>query len=65
MSGTFNCVGKRVALIVIRLVLAYTVRHYDFQFAPGEDGTAVIRDSENALVLKVGPCNCVFSKLEH
>lgn len=64
ITGTFNCVGKRVALIVLRMVLAYTVWHYDFEFAPGEDGKAFIRDSQNCLVLKVGPCQCMFTKVE-
>ncbi|KAF7547929.1 hypothetical protein G7Z17_g7386 [Cylindrodendrum hubeiense] len=39
--GPFNCVGQRLAMMTIRLVIAYTVWFCDAEFAPGEDGSAV------------------------
>lgn len=51
-----------MALIVLRLVLAYTVLNYDFEFAPGEDGTRIHRDAFNQLILKPGKLECVFKK---
>ncbi|KAL6695643.1 cytochrome P450 [Trichoderma pleuroticola] len=60
--GSHSCVGKRVAILVIRLVLAYTVWYYDFEFAPGEDGLAIHRDSIDASILKPGKLECVFSQ---
>ncbi|KAM0261045.1 hypothetical protein ACHAQJ_002484 [Trichoderma viride] len=62
LVGPNNCAGKRLAMIVMRFVLAYTVWYYDFQFAPGEDGTAIHRDSVNQLILKAGKLECVFSQ---
>ncbi|KAH8799714.1 cytochrome P450 [Xylogone sp. PMI_703] len=64
MVGPYNCVGKRMALIVLRLVLAYTVLNYDFKFAPGEDGTRIHKDAFNNLILKAGKLECVFEKRE-
>ncbi|KAK5651342.1 hypothetical protein OQA88_12575 [Cercophora sp. LCS_1] len=62
LSGPNNCVGKRVAMVVLRLVLSYTVLNYRFEFAPGEDGSAIHREAKDNLILKAGPLNVVFSK---
>ncbi|PTB63052.1 cytochrome P450 [Trichoderma citrinoviride] len=60
LLGPHSCVGKRIALIVIRLVVAYTVWYYEYEFAPGEDGVAILRDSVNGQILKAGKLECVF-----
>ncbi|KAK1757195.1 Tryprostatin B 6-hydroxylase [Echria macrotheca] len=62
--GPNNCVGKRLAMMVLRLVLAYTVHHYRFELAPGEDGTAIYREAKNNLILKAGPLKLVFDRRE-
>ncbi|KAK4447358.1 Tryprostatin B 6-hydroxylase [Podospora aff. communis PSN243] len=62
LVGPNNCVGKRVAMMVLRLVLSYTVQNYRFQFAPGEDGTAIYKEARNNLILKAGPLKVVFEK---
>ncbi|KAK0710627.1 cytochrome P450 [Lasiosphaeris hirsuta] len=62
ITGPNNCVGKRLAMMVLRLVLAYTVYHSRFEFAPGEDGTAIFTKAKNNLILKAGPLNLVFTK---
>ncbi|KAL7944135.1 cytochrome P450 [Trichoderma barbatum] len=60
--GPHNCVGKRLAMIVLRFVCAYTVWYYDFELAPGEDGIAIHRDSVNGQILKAGKLECVFTQ---
>jgi len=45
-----------------RLVLSYTVYHYQFGFAPGEDGTAIFKEAKNNLILKAGPLYLSFRK---
>ncbi|KAH8883039.1 cytochrome P450 [Thozetella sp. PMI_491] len=62
LIGSFNCVGKRLALCLIRHMLASTVWRYDFQFAPGETGKEIHEKARNQLILKAGPLHCVFSK---
>ncbi|KAK0736749.1 cytochrome P450 [Apiosordaria backusii] len=61
LVGPNNCVGKRMGMSVIRLVLAYTVYHYTWDFAPGEDGTRIYSESRDNLILKAGPLNVVFT----
>jgi hypothetical protein len=48
-----NCVGKRIGIILLRLFLAYTVWHYYFEFAPGEnrEGGKSVHFESRAFVL--------------
>ncbi|EHK47065.1 hypothetical protein TRIATDRAFT_194962 [Trichoderma atroviride IMI 206040] len=62
LLGPYSCVGRRLAIIVLRFTIAYTVWNYDFKFAPGEDGTSIHRDMINQAILKAGPLQCVFNK---
>ncbi|KAK4213205.1 Tryprostatin B 6-hydroxylase [Rhypophila decipiens] len=63
--GPNNCVGKRLAWMVLRLVVSYTVYHYKFQLAPGEDGKAIHEQAQNHLILSAGPLQLVFEKREN
>lgn len=54
--------GRRLAMMVLRLVLSYTVYTYRFGLAPGEDGTAIRREARNNLILKAGPLSVVFAE---
>lgn len=58
--GPFNCVGKRLALCLVRQVLASTVWHYGFKFATGEKGLEIHDKAVNQLILKAGPLYCEF-----
>ena len=49
-------------MMVLRLVLSYTVLNFRFEFAPGEDGTAIYREAKDNLVLRAGPLNLVFHR---
>ncbi|GAB1318032.1 Cytochrome P450 E-class, group IV [Madurella fahalii] len=62
LTGPYSCVGKRLAMMVLRLVLSYTVLRYRFEFAPGEDGTAIHKQAKDNLILKAGPLKLVFTK---
>ncbi|KAL7787138.1 cytochrome P450 [Trichoderma ceciliae] len=64
LIGPYNCAGKKLAMVVLRFVIAYTVWHYEFQFAPGEDGTAIYRDAANQQILKAGKLQCIFRQRE-
>ncbi|KAK4171110.1 putative cytochrome P450 E-class, group I [Triangularia setosa] len=61
LVGPNNCVGKRMGMTVIRLVLAYTTLKYMWGFAPGEDGKRIYSKSRDNLILKAGPFNAVFT----
>jgi hypothetical protein len=51
-------------MAVLRLTLAYTVWHYDFEFAPGEDGAACSDEAVNTGILTAGKLYCIFRKRE-
>lgn len=46
----------------MRFIVAYTLHEYDFDFAPGEDGTAIIRDTVNVTIVKPGKLSLSFNK---
>lgn len=50
--------------MVLRLVMSYTVYHYRFRFAPGEDGKKIYEEAKNDLILTAGPLELVFEKRE-
>ncbi|ROT36739.1 cytochrome P450 [Sodiomyces alkalinus F11] len=62
--GRYDCVGKRLARNVIRLTAAYTLWHYDFAFAPGEDGKDFESRAQWKAIVKPGKLECVFRKRE-
>ncbi|PWY64412.1 hypothetical protein BO83DRAFT_431106 [Aspergillus eucalypticola CBS 122712] len=39
-DGPYGCIGKPLALLTLRNTLVRLVTMFDFEFAPGEDGTA-------------------------
>jgi len=49
-------------MMLMRLVVAYTLFEYDFDFAPGEDGTAIIRDTVNHSLIKPGKLYLCFKR---
>lgn len=51
--------------MVLRLVVSYTVYHFKFRFAPGEDGKAIHEKAQNQLVLTPGPLHLIFEKREN
>ncbi|KAK4228689.1 Tryprostatin B 6-hydroxylase [Podospora fimiseda] len=62
LTGPNNCVGKRLAMNALRLIIAYTVMNYRFEYAPGEDGRDILGLMRDHLVLKPGPLMVTFVK---
>ena len=62
MPGRYNCVGKQLAMMEMRLVIALTLWKYDFALAPGEDGKGIFDDTLDLMILKPGKLNLVFTK---
>ncbi|KAK4671477.1 LOW QUALITY PROTEIN: hypothetical protein QC764_600020 [Podospora pseudoanserina] len=60
LVGPNNCVGKRMTMSVLRLVMAYTVYNYTWEKAPGEDWKRIRTESKDNLILKAGPFEAVF-----
>ena len=62
LLGPFGCVGKQLALMELRMVLAETVWNYEFHFAPGETGSTIENESLDLGIYKAAPLNLVFKK---
>ncbi|ROW11442.1 hypothetical protein VMCG_01185 [Cytospora schulzeri] len=60
LTGPWNCVGRRLAMLLLRVVIAHTVWNYDFEFAPGENGHDIWDKSRNQIIMKAGPLFLTF-----
>jgi hypothetical protein len=49
-------------MMLMRFMVAYTLTEYDWGYAPGEDGTTIIRDTVNLTLVKPGKLNLCFKK---
>ncbi|KAL4922111.1 cytochrome P450 [Aspergillus aurantiobrunneus] len=52
--GRYGCVGKQLALMEMRLVIARIASEFDISFAPGETGEAFDRDAKDTFTFTVG-----------
>ncbi|KXG53397.1 Cytochrome P450 [Penicillium griseofulvum] len=58
--GPLSCVGKRLAMIEMQVVLSSIARRFDLEFAPGENGDAFDRQVKDTVTLSVPPLQLVF-----
>jgi cytochrome P450 family 628 len=63
-EGIYNCVGRQLALMELRYMLAYTVWNYKFAYASGESGRRMDEESVDLVILKAGKLDVVFTKRE-
>ncbi|KAH8797552.1 cytochrome P450 monooxygenase-like protein [Hyaloscypha sp. PMI_1271] len=62
--GPYSCVGKQLALMELRNVIARIVTEFDVKFAPDEDGTALLEKSTDTFTIALAPLMLVFTKRE-
>jgi cytochrome P450 len=62
--GPYGCVGKQLALMEIRNVMARIVTEFDVTFAPGEDGTKLLEESHDTFTIALAPLELVFTRRE-
>ncbi|KAL4936547.1 hypothetical protein BDV06DRAFT_216594 [Aspergillus oleicola] len=58
--GRYGCVGKQLALMEMRLVIARISLEFDISFAPGEAGEAFDQDAKDTFTFTVGPLMLQF-----
>jgi cytochrome P450 family 628 len=63
-SGPYSCVGKQLALMELRNVIARIVTEFDVKFAPGEDGTTLLEKSLDTFTIALAPLMLVFTRRE-
>lgn len=64
VSGPYGCVGKQLALLSLRTVIASLVHHFDIKFADGETGEGLLYDTRDVFTLELAPLNLVFTRRE-
>jgi cytochrome P450 len=60
--GTYGCIGKPLALMQIRAIVAKLIMKFDVSFAPGEDGTGLIEKTRDHFSLGLADFNLVFTE---
>lgn len=59
--GRRGCVGKRLAMTQIRLVISQTILNYHVSFAPGTDVDAIERNMTDELTTSLGEFDAMFA----
>ena len=62
LTGPYSCIGKNLAMMEMRAVIARLVTKYDMEFAPGEDGTTALDKMKDTFTTTPGPLKIIFSK---
>lgn len=66
LTGPYNCIGKHLALMEARVMIAKMVLNFDISFAEGEgdagNGTALFEDSKENFTMTLGDLYLKFEK---
>jgi hypothetical protein len=54
-------VGKQLALMELRLVIALLVTKFSIEFAPGEDGERLLNESKDFFTISIAGLDLVFT----
>jgi cytochrome P450 len=61
-KGPYSCIGKQLALMELRYVVAYAVHRYDIKLASGQTEREFLTGKKDTFTLSPGPLNLVFKK---
>ncbi|KAH8811348.1 cytochrome P450 monooxygenase-like protein [Xylogone sp. PMI_703] len=62
--GSFSCVGKHLALMELRIVVALLVINFDIDFAACETGRQLLEDSHDLFTISPGELNLIFTPVD-
>ena len=62
--GPYNCAGQKLAMMEMRTVTANMVRRFEIQFADGEDGSAMEKETADCFTLCVGTLDVTLTARE-
>ena len=62
LTGPFGCIGKQLALMELRTVVAKLVLEFDISFAPGEDGSDLLEKTKDVFTLILGKLEICFQR---
>ncbi|KAL4788907.1 cytochrome P450 [Aspergillus venezuelensis] len=58
--GRYACIGKNLSLMEMRVAAALIFTTFDYEFAPGEDGTRMFADAVDYFTTTPGPLYLIF-----
>jgi cytochrome P450 len=61
-TGPYGCIGKPLALMQIRTIVAKIIMAFNVRFADGEDGVNLLEKSRDHFTLGLADLNLVFEK---
>ncbi|KAK7510511.1 putative cytochrome P450 [Phyllosticta citriasiana] len=61
-TGVYGCIGKPLALMELRLVIAKLLMAFDIQFAPGETGDDLLNKTRDHFTVECGELHLVFKE---
>lgn len=61
--GRYGCVGKQLAYMEMRSVVALVVLQFDVKLAPGETGKNLLENTVDTFTLSLGKLDLVFDKI--
>jgi cytochrome P450 len=62
VTGPYGCIGKPLALMQIRTLVAKIIMEFDVMFAPGEDGTNLMERSRDHFTIGLEDLNLLFKR---
>jgi hypothetical protein len=60
IPGAYHCIGKNLALVELRLIVAVILKHYDVAFASCYDVDEMWRDMKDQVTAQPGRVLCTF-----
>lgn len=61
LVGPYSCIGKQLALMELRMMVALLVTQFDIQFAPGEDGKELLNMSKDFFTVSITSLRLIFT----
>jgi cytochrome P450 len=62
LVGPYGCIGKQLALMELRYVVAQIVHRFDVSLAPGQSAEAFLEGTKDTFTLTLAPLNVIFTK---
>lgn len=62
LTGPYGCIGKQLAYMELRTVIAKLLTEFDVKFAPGENGTTLLEKSKDVFTVVLGELDLIFEK---
>lgn len=63
-AGVYGCIGKPLAMLELRTVIAKLIFNFDVELAPGEDGHNLLYKSRDHFTMGLAPLKLRFKEVK-